>query len=90
MKNQAGDMGQRGNQGKSRSRRTYVPRVAQWLRNIRMPLMFLSFLVWLMDISIYVAWGFGLVEKYKGPSYVPRLANVYKLCTVVLKPRNIF
>jgi hypothetical protein len=43
-----------------------------------------------MHINNYVPRGSGLIEEHKGSPYVPRLADVHKLCTSVFKLRNIF
>jgi hypothetical protein len=75
-------------------------------RNIRAHLMFLSFLIWLMNINHYVPQGSDLVEEHKDPPYVPQLpdltdehkdppyvpwaVDVHKLCTSVFKPSNVF
>jgi hypothetical protein len=53
-------------------------------------LMFLSFLRWTTDINQYVSEVSGPAEKHKYPSYVSRTTDVYKLCTLVLKLKNIF
>jgi hypothetical protein len=44
----------------------------------------------MMDINQYVSQGSGPAEEYKCPSYISRTTDVHKLCTLVLKLKNIF
>jgi hypothetical protein len=53
-------------------------------------LMFLDALVRPTHISLYIPRGNGLTEEHKDPPYVPRPADVHKLCTSVFKLRNVF
>jgi hypothetical protein len=67
--------------------------------------MFLSFLIWLRNISRYIPRGSDVTEEHKVGMFLgdltwPRnmrthlmflgLTGVHKLCTSVFKPRNVF
>jgi hypothetical protein len=53
-----------------------IHKLGAWPRNIRTHLMFLGFLTWPRNIRTHL--------MFLG------LTDVYKLCTLVFKPRNVF